>query len=54
MNQHDVSAALSRKLEMNQYSIDCNDNFWSEEISYSFFAVCEDNSHSFQITVGYF
>jgi len=54
MNQYDISNALSRRLELNQYSVDYNDGFWSEEISFSFFVGCDDNNHSFQVTISYF
>jgi hypothetical protein len=54
MNQYDISSALARRLEMNQYDNVFNDDiFWSEETNFSFF-VYSDNSYSFQMTVGYF
>jgi len=54
MNQYDISRTLSRRLEMNQYDVDYNDSFFSEEISFSLFVGYTDNDYSFQITIGCF
>jgi hypothetical protein len=54
MNQYDISRTLSRKLEMNQYDIDYNQSFFSEEINFSLFVGYTDDGYSFQMTVGYF
>jgi hypothetical protein len=54
MNQYNIARTLSRRVEMNQYDIDYNDSFCSEEISFSFFVGYTDDGYSFQMTIGYF